>query len=231
VAFSVEPSQSPSGCFTPSVAIPSATTQQRPFQLDPIEHQHRQPHVIEAAAHQPDQVVARAGDELARDARARRRARQRLDLGADRLPGALKAAAGDAGEQLLEHVPAERVAVGEVLVGAKRHLALAVGAAYPWPLDLDAAAAERHLARLVPVPHRSALRIVLALRADHLVDLLLHQLGEHAEPDPDAQREQPLLRRVHELAERLLHPRRQPELTRADLLQRYGLHGGSPCPR
>jgi hypothetical protein len=31
VLFSVEPSHSPSGTFTPSVVIPSATTQQRPF--------------------------------------------------------------------------------------------------------------------------------------------------------------------------------------------------------
>ena len=35
VAFSVEPSQSPSGCLTPSVSIPSATTQQRPLSSIP----------------------------------------------------------------------------------------------------------------------------------------------------------------------------------------------------
>lgn len=81
--------------------------------------------------------------------------------------------------------------------------------------------------------HRRPVRVVSALRADDLVDLLLHQLGEHTEPDTDAQSEQPFLRRAHELAERLLHPRRQRQLTsRAvgdDLFQRYGLHGGSSC--
>ena len=74
---------------------------------------------------------------------------------------------------------------------------------------------------------------MLALLTDHLADLLLHQLGQHAEPDADAQREQPLLRRVHQLAERLLHPRRQRQLTsltRGNLLQRYRLHGGSFLP-
>jgi hypothetical protein len=50
-----------------------------------------------------------------------------------------------------------------------------------------------------------------------------------AEPDPDAQGEQPFLRRADELPERLLHPRRQRQLARADLLQRYGLHGGFSC--
>jgi hypothetical protein len=40
------------------------------------------------------------------------------------------------------------------------------------------------------VPNRRALRVVLALRADHLDDLLFQQLGQHPEPDPDAQGEQ-----------------------------------------
>ena len=82
-----------------------------------------------------------------------------------------------------------------MLVGRKRHLALPVGGAHPRPLDRDAPAAERHLARLVAVTHRDPIGVVLALRADDLDDLLLHQLGQHAEPDADAQREQPLLRR------------------------------------
>ena len=57
--------------------------------------------------------------------------------------------------------------------------------------------------------HRDAVRVVLALRADDLVDLLLHQLVQHAEPDADAQRQQPLLRCPDQLAQRLLHPRGQ----------------------
>src|SRR3954453_14756386 len=35
VAFSVEPSHSPSGCLTPSVSMPNATTQQRPLSSIP----------------------------------------------------------------------------------------------------------------------------------------------------------------------------------------------------
>jgi len=56
-------------------------------------------------------------------------------------------------------------------------------------------------------------------------------VGEHTEPDTDAQRQQSLLPRDHQLAERLLHARRQREpadrLARGDLLPRYGLHGAS----
>jgi hypothetical protein len=90
-------------------------------------------------------------------------------------------------------------------------------------------AAERHLARLVPVPHGGALRVVLAPRADDIDHLFLHQLGQHPEPDADAQRQQPLLRRADQLPERLLHAGRQRQLLVSDLLQRYGLHGGSSC--
>jgi len=56
------------------------------------------------------------------------------------------------------------------------------------------------------VPVGDTVRIVLALRAAHLLDLLSHQLLQHAEPDTDAQREQPLLRRADELPQRLLDP-------------------------
>jgi len=35
---------------------------------------------------------------------------------------------------------------------------------------------------------------VLALRADDLDHFLLHELGQHAQPDADAEREQSLLR-------------------------------------
>jgi hypothetical protein len=119
-----------------------------------------------------------------------------------------------------------------VTIGPKRHLGLAVGAARPWTLDHNAAAAERHLPSLVSVPDGAALRIVLALRAHDLVELLLHQLGHDAEPDTHAQREQPLLRGAGQLAERDLDPLRQ--RVRAgrrghDLINKYLLHGGSSC--
>jgi hypothetical protein len=114
-------------------------------------------------------------------------------------------------------------------------LAAAVRTAHPRPLNPHAPAAQCHLTGLVAVTDSGALRVVLALCTDDLVDLLFHQHGEHTEPDTDAQGQQPLLRRVHQLAERLLHPRRQRQLTArlrgSDLLQRYGLHGGSSSCR
>jgi hypothetical protein len=116
-----------------------------------------------------------------------------------------------------------------VSVGRKPHLLPAVAAPRARPLDRDATTVQCHLARLVPVAHRRPLRVVPALRADHLDDLFLHQLGEHAEPNTDAQGEQPLLRRTDQLPKRLLHAWRQRQLGGADLLPRYGLHGGSSC--
>jgi hypothetical protein len=43
------------------------------LELDPVEHQHRQPQIIERAAHQLDEVLAGARDELAADRRLARR--------------------------------------------------------------------------------------------------------------------------------------------------------------
>jgi hypothetical protein len=55
------------------------------------------------------------------------------------------------------------------------------------------------------MPDRGALRDVLALRPDDLDNLMLEQLGEHAEPDTDREGEQPFLRRVDQLAQCLLN--------------------------
>jgi len=65
-----------------------------------------------------------------------------------------------------------------------------------------------------------AIRVVLALRADELVDLELHQRVH----DTDAQRQQPLPRRPDQLAERLLDPRW--ERTLARLQRRNDLRRG-----
>jgi len=115
-----------------------------------------------------------------------------------------------------------------VLVRLQPYLRAAVGAAHSGPLDRDAPAAQRHLARLVPVTHGRALRVVLALRAHDLDHLLFQQFGQHAQPDADAQREQPLLRCPNQLPERLLHALRQDDLFNARLRERYvAPHGGS----
>jgi hypothetical protein len=208
---------------------PEADDVDASLQLEPVDHHRRQPHVVEAAAHQLGKRPARPLDERARHGRARRRPRLLLDLQADRLLRAPVAAGRDAGQHPLQHRLRQRVAVSEVRVRLQRQLGATIGAAHTRPLHRDAAAAERHLARLVPVPDGDALGIVLALDADDLDDFLFHQLGEHAQPDADAQGQQPLLGRADQLAERLLHPRRQRELAAADLSPRYGFHGGSSC--
>jgi len=71
--------------------------------------------------------------------------------------------------------------------------------------------------------------------ADDLVDLGLHQLGQHAEPNTNRQRQQPFLGCAGQLAQRLLHPLGQ-LLEAVVLADRvgvllYGPHGGSSCPR
>jgi len=175
------------------------------LELDPVEHQHRQAQIPERAAHQLDQVLARARDELARHRRLAHRARDLVDLRADRLAGAGIAARRDTGEHPLEHRVGERVARCEVRVGAQLDLVLAVRGPRARPADRDAPATERDLAALVAVANRGADRIVLALRADDLVDLRLHQLVQHPKSNPDAERQQSFLRGAGELAERLQH--------------------------
>ena len=91
---------------------------------------------------------------------------------------------------------------------------------------------ERHHAGLAAVAHRDTIGVLAALRPDDLRDFLVDQLGQHAKPDAHAQRQQPLLRGADQLAQRLLHARRQAALQRLlsgrDLRDRYGpLHGGS----
>src|SRR3954451_991693 len=51
---------------------------------------------------------------------------------------------------------------------------------------------------------------MLAFGADDLLELGLHQLMQHTEPDADAQRQQALLRRSGQLTECLLHARGKP---------------------
>ena len=203
--------------------------------LDAVEHHHRQAHVLEAAAHQLGKRGAGARDEHVRDDGLASRARALLELCADGLADAGEAARGDAREHAVHHHPRERVAVGEVLIRLHGQLVLVVGRAHPRTRDLHAPAAERHRAVLVAVALCGSIRIPRALRAHDLVDLELHQFVHDAEPDSDAQREQALLRRSDELAERLLDLRWERTLRRLqgrdDLGGGYLLHGGSSCPR
>jgi hypothetical protein len=202
--------------------------------LKPVEHHHREAHVIQSAAHQLPQRGPCPLDEQLRDRALTRRCAGLLDLLADRLAHDREPACGDAGEHPVHHSPCERVAVGEVLICREPQLALVVGGAHTRPVDLHAPAPQRHRPVLVAVALGEATRVVLALRPDDLIDLELHQLMHNTEPDTDAQREQSLLRHPDELAERLLDLRweRTPGSPhgRDDLRSRYLLHGGSSCP-
>jgi hypothetical protein len=164
------------------------------LQADPVDHQHRQAHVLQPAGHQIQQRLLGARDERAGDCRFRRRPRLLLDLLADRLLPAAVAAGGDAGEHPLQHNPRELIARGEVLIAPNRHLLAAVPGTHPRPLDPNATAAERDLPVIAAVPVHHPVRIMAAPRAAHVLDLLSHQLLQHAQPDTDAQREQSLLR-------------------------------------
>ena len=75
---------------------------------------------------------------------------------------------------------------------------------------------------------RGAIRVPLPLRPDELVDLLLQQLPQHAQPNLHRQRQQPLPRSPDQLPQRLLHTPRKGALIAGRLHDRYGLtHGGS----
>ena len=57
-----------------------------------------------------------------------------------------------------------------MLAALKRHLRLAIHGPHPRALDRHPPATQRHLPVLAAVPHREALRVVLAPRADQRAD-------------------------------------------------------------
>jgi hypothetical protein len=67
----------------------------------------------------------------------------------------------------------------------------AVRGASPRSPHRHTAAAERDFAALMPVSHRATIGEVASLRAHDVLDLSLHQLVQHPDPDAAAQREQP----------------------------------------
>jgi hypothetical protein len=98
-----------------------------------------------------------------------------LDLAADGLADPGEPPRRHTGEHPLHHRAGQRVAVGEVLVGLDLKLVLVVGRAHPRTADRNAPATERHRPVLVAVAHRDAVTAVLALGADDLGHLELHQ--------------------------------------------------------
>ena len=131
----------------------------------------------------------------------------------------------------LHHRPRQRAAIGEVRVAPNGQLALVIGRAHPRATDRNAPAAQGHRPVVVAVTDRDAIGVVFALGADDLAHLELHQLVHDAEPDADAEREQPLSRCPDQLTQRLLDLRWQRTLRRLqgrdDLGGGYLLHSGS----
>jgi len=182
--------------------------------LKPVEHHHRQADVIEPAGHQLAQRGAGPLDKQLRHRALRRRGGFLLDLSADRLAHDRVLASRDAGEHPIHHRPRQRVTIGEVLIGLDRQLALVISRADPRTVDRHAPATERHRPVLVAVTLRRPIPVVLALRADDLVDLTLHQLMHDTKTETDAEREQPVPRCADELAKRPLNLRRERPLRR-----------------
>ena len=202
--------------------------------LQAVEHHHRQAHVVQPTCHQLRQRGARALDEHVRDRGLARRGGCLHDLLADGLADVGEAPGRNAREHPVHHRPRQRIAVSEVLVALHGQLALGVGRAHSRATDPHATAAQGHRPVLVAMAHRCAVGVALALGADDLVDLELHQLVNDAEPNTHAEREQPLPRHPDELTERLLDSRWERTLRRLqvgdDPGDGYLLHGGSSCP-
>src|SRR5918999_3271526 len=204
VAFSVLPSQSPSGIFTPSVLMPSATTWvasaiSRPSSIITARRTSSSRRLISS-----DSAVAVRSTNVSDT--------EVFDVAADGLADRGELARRDAGEHPVHHRPRQRIAVGEVLVAPDGQLVLVVGRAHPWPADRQAPAAQGHRAVLVAMTLRRPLGVVLALRADNLGHLELHQFVDDAEPNAVAS---------HSLETHGPRPRRDP---RARLPDREAAH-------
>src|SRR4051794_12992662 len=114
-------------------------------------------------------------------------------------------------------------------VRAQLDLPGTVSAADPRAADRHPPTTQRDLPILMAMAHRRALPIVATLRSHDLVDLGLHELVQHSQPDTNAERQQPFPGGAGELAERLTHPLRQllnAGVLRRDRRDRYGPHSG-----
>jgi hypothetical protein len=93
---------------------------------------------------------------------------------------------------------------------------------FPWRL-----ASERRATHSVAVANCTRWPAKHA-RTETAIDFFFHQLGQHAEPDAHAQREQTLLRCPDQLPQCLLHALREHGFLQGRLSDRYvATHGGS----
>ncbi len=211
VAFSVEPSQSPSGILTPSVVIPSATTCVRSAISRPSSIITANRTSSSRRRHQLPQRGAGALDEHLRHRRLRRRRGRPLDLAADRLADHARTCGS---RRRRASGPSPPWSAGR---GRRSTRSVSTGSscsssarAHPRAADRHAPAAQRHRSVLVAVALRRPGRGRACPSGPRPRSTSsFHQLVHDTEPDTDAQRQQALPRRPDKLAERLLDPRRQ----------------------
>ena len=140
-AFSVEPSQSPSACFLPSAAIPSATMRQCSPKCTPsIKSPTRSSASSDAVCHAASCAAVFATNRRLTALLLVPRLRIVAGTGS-RAPRI--APGGDAHQHLLDHAAIQRIDIGHGLERGQHHLP--APRPYPRPLDGDLPAAEDDL--------------------------------------------------------------------------------------
>jgi hypothetical protein len=159
---------------------------------DAVDHERHQVQAGQVLGEQLGEGVLGRGHEPAGDRRPGGARRGVLDLAADRFQPVLVAAGRQLGQHPLQGELVQQLGRGERCPGRQGQLAGAVGAAHPWPVDPDPAAAEGDPARLGAVADRGPVGLMAALGADQPVDISLQQAVQHAQPGPHRQGEQAL---------------------------------------
>ena len=134
--------------------------------LKPVEHHHREAHVIQPAAHQLPQRGPCSLDEPLRDRALTRRCAGPLDLLADRLTNLGVLTRRDAGEHPIHHHPGERITIGEVPIRLDRQLVLIIGRADPGAAYRYLPPTQGHRPVFVTMTLRSPVGLPLPLRSD-----------------------------------------------------------------
>jgi hypothetical protein len=191
VAFSIEPSQSPSGILTPSVVVPGATKLVRALSSIPS--------IIIIARRTSSSGRLTSASRFSRVPATNSRETADLDVERASLATSLSTGSRVRRKRRVERrrraaaraQPRERVAIGEMLVGAKRHLGLAVGRAHARTLNRDAAASERDLTGLVAMTHRDGGPDRACPSDPRRRSPPPPSVGNDTEPDAAAERQQP----------------------------------------
>ncbi len=200
-----------------------------PLQLEPVDHHHRQPHIVEAAAHQLAQRVDGCARRMCATPTTSTSTAPSPRPPSRPAPAYARTGASKRWPASAPSPPARSASrVSEVLVRQQPHLL-----ARRRRSARAAARPRRAGRRASPRPprgragRRPAPSSCLPFGPTTSSTSSSISSAQHAEPDADAQRQQPLLRRPNQLAERLLHPRRQHRLGRVAAIGTFLLHGGS----